>query len=162
MADVRTYDPPPREGPEGIGGWLILPTIGLFLTPLQGLIQLGQYAGLSENFQFLTGAQKTLVGIEIIGNLAIAVVMPVYLLFLLFNKKATFPRTYVIWAVANLIFIIADLIAAKILFGDVFEAAGMELMDSETTQAILRAIVLVAIWVPYMLNSRRVRNTFVQ
>ena len=162
MADAPTFGRTQREGPEGIGGWLILPTIGLVLTPLQGLMQLSEYAGLGENFQFLTSAQGAFVILEIIGNVAITLALPVFLLYLLFNKRRAFPRVYVIWAAANLLFIIVDLIAAKALFGEAFEAAGMELLDRETVQAILRAIVLVALWVPYMLNSRRVRNTFVR
>jgi hypothetical protein len=161
MTDAPPYEPPPRVGPEGIGGWLILPTVGLILTPLTGLAGLGQYSDLSEAFPYLTGAQKTFVVLEIVGNLAIVVLLPVILLFRLFGRKVGFPRLYVTWAVANFAFTIADLIAARVLFGDVFEAQGVDLVDADTLKDIFRSIVLVVIWVPYMLTSLRVRNTFV-
>lgn len=162
MTDVQTPAAPARDGPEGLGGWLILPTIGLCLTPLQGLLQLADYSGLNENLQFLTPAQTAFILVEAVANFALTVVMPVVLLVMLFTKKRSFPRLYVGWAVANLVFVLLDLIAAKILFGAIYEAAEMNLLDGETAQSLFRAIVLVGIWVPYMLSSRRVRNTFVQ
>ena len=162
MTDVQTPAVPASDGPVGIGGWLILPTIGLCLTPLQGLIQLADYSGLSENLQFLTSPQVGFIVVEALGNFAIAVVMPVVLLVMLFSKKQAFPRIYVGWAIANLVFVLLDLVAAKILFGQIYQAAGMDLLDAETGQALFRAIILVGLWVPYMLTSRRVRNTFVQ
>ena len=160
MVDVRTYDPPALHGPEGIGGWLVLPIVGLLLMPVHGVIQLGQYMELVANVQFLTGPQGTLVVLQIAANLAFAFVLPAYLLYLLFNKKREFPRTYAVWAGINLAFLIADLIAAKILFGQAMAHA--EVSGDGTMQAGLRVIVMMAIWVPYILNSRRVRNTFVQ
>ena len=161
MADVQATAMPVRDGPEGIGGWLILPMIGIILTPVQGLMQTGKYySGLAENYHLLTSAQRAFLGLEIVGQIAIAFVFPVVLLILLFNKRRAFPRIYVIWATANLVFILGDLLATKILFGDLFEASGTPLIDGETFQALARAMVLLAIWVPYMRLSRRVRNTF--
>src|SRR5262245_28222430 len=100
-----------RDGPEGIGGWLVLPAIGLALTPLRGLVDLSVYSGLSETFALLDGAQQMFLVIEIIGNLALGIGLPIFLLFLLFNKKQSFPGLYVIWAVLNFAFLICDLIA---------------------------------------------------
>lgn len=161
MTDVQATAAAVRDGPEGVGGWLILPMLGMFFTPVYGLIQLGSYFGLADSFALLTFGQRAFLVVELVGNVAIAVIFPIVLLFLLFNKKRAFPRLYIIWATANLIFIIGDLVAAKILFGALFEAAGTPLIDGETAQGVIRSIVLMVIWVPYMLNSRRVRNTFV-
>jgi hypothetical protein len=162
MTDVHTPAVPARDGPVGIGGWLILPTIGLCLTPLQGLIQLGEYSGLGENLHLLTSPQLGFIVAEALGNFAIGVVMPVILLVMLFSRKPAFPRVYVGWAITNLVFVLLDLVAAKILFGQVYETAGMNILDAETAQSLFRAVILVGLWVPYMLTSRRVRNTFVQ
>ena len=162
MADAQASIGPVRDGPEGIGGWLILPMLGMFLTPIYGIVQLSQYTGLADSFPLLTSGQKAFLIIELFGNVAIAVIFPIVLMVLLFNKRRAFPGLYIIWAAANLIFILGDLLAAKILFGDLFEASGTPLIDGETAQGIIRGIVLMVIWVPYMLNSRRVRNTFVQ
>ena len=35
-----------------------------------------------------------------------------------------------------------------------------KLIDGDTLKSILRSLILVVVWVPYMLNSVRVRNTF--
>jgi hypothetical protein len=147
-------------GPVGIGGWLILPVIGLFLTPIQGLVQMGDYSGLIKNMQYLTPAQGAFVWLEIIANLVIVVAMPIFLLVQLFRKKALFPKAYVIWAVANIAFEFLDLIVAQVLFGEIFEKSNTRLIDGDTVKSMLRSIVLVVVWVPYMKMSARVRNTF--
>lgn len=151
-----------RDGPEGIGGWLILPVIGVLLTPISGMIQLATYPDVFKLFPILSATQKLFLILEVLGNLAITIILPIVLLVLLFKKKAGFPRLYIIWAAFNFGFIIADIFVAKILFGDVFEATGTPLVDEETMKSIARGVVLVVIWIPYMLSSRRVRNTFVQ
>jgi hypothetical protein len=152
---------PEAAGEEvGIGGWLILPVIGLFLTPLQGLVQMGDYSGLMKNMQYLTAVQGGFVWFEIIANLVIVVAMPIYLLVQLFQRKALFPKAYVVWAVANIVFEFLDLIAAQALFGEIFEKSNTRLVDGDTLKSILRSVVLVVVWVPYMKISTRVRNTF--
>jgi hypothetical protein len=150
------------DGPEGIGGWLVLPILGLILTPLRGLFQLGQLADVKEALAYLTQAQIAFLVIETVLSVAIVIVLPIVLLVLVFRKKRAFPRFYVIWAVLCLLFIVGDLLVLQALFKDFFAAGGVDIVDQETLKDIGRAVALVAIWVPYMLNSRRVRNTFTQ
>jgi hypothetical protein len=164
MSETQTTgsSAPARDGPEGIGGWLVLPVIGLVLTPLRGLYQLSQLTGVKDSLQFLSSGQTAFLVVETLLSLVIAVGLPIALIVLLFNKKKAFPRLYVIWAVLCLAFLIVDLILAQALFKDIFAASGVELIDADTLKDILRTLVLVGVWVPYMLNARRVRNTFVQ
>ena len=162
MSETQAPAAPARDGPEGIGGWLILPVIGLVLTPLRGLLQLGDYSGLGEMFPLLSGGQKTFLVAEIGLNLVLVIIAPVVLLILLFNRKLTFPRLYAIWGIVSLVFLIGDLIVAKAVFPEAFGEGGVELLDDDTVREIIRAFVLVLIWVPYMLLSRRARNTFTQ
>lgn len=150
-----------QDGPVGIGGWLILPIIGLVLTPLRMVLQVGTYTDFIDAFPQLTVSQQLMILFEIAGNLVIGIVLPVILLILLANKKRLFPRLYVFWGIGNLIFLIVDLLAAYLVFREAFEASGEPFFDSETVRAIGSSVVLAAIWVPYMLQSRRVRNTFV-
>jgi hypothetical protein len=62
---------------------------------------------------------------------------------------------------ANLIFVAVDLLASYLAFREAFDASGEPFFDRETMRAIMSAVILAAIWVPYMIQSRRVRNTFV-
>lgn len=156
-----TAVPATSGSPAGIGGWLILPVIGLVVTPLGGIAHLFQYGDLAETLPYLSRPQKLFLLFEIVGNIVVTIGLPVYLLVLLFRKRAAFPGIYTIWAIASLVFIVADLAAAGIVFADAFGEGGLELFDGETVRNIFRSVVLVAIWVPYMRMSKRVKNTFV-
>jgi len=162
MSETQPSAPSAREGPEGIGGYLIVPMLGLVFMPLAGLIVFKHHIGLSEYFSMLTGAQKAFVVAEIFGYLAIAVACPLGLLVLLFGKKRAFPRLYTAWAAVSPVAVLVDLAAAKILLGDIFETQGVALFDGETAKSIQGSIVYSAIWIIYLQKSRRVQNTFVQ
>lgn len=147
--------------PVGIGGWLILPIIGLIVTPVRGLFHLASYTDLFGTMAQLTGGQAAFIIVEFIGNIAVLLVLPVILLVLLARKSVSFPRLYVVWAAAGLAFITLDIIAAQFFFGDILAASGQALLDEETLGELVRSVVTAAIWIPYMRLSRRVANTFV-
>ena len=150
-----------QDGPVGIGGWLILPIIGLVLTPLRMVVHLGSYGDIFEAFPHLNTFQQLMIVFEIAGNVLIGLILPVLLLILLINKSRRFPRLFVIWGVGNLLFVVADLVLAYVAFREAFDASSEPFFDQETIRTIASSIVLAALWVPYMIQSRRVRNTFV-
>ena len=150
-----------EQGPVGIGGWLILPIIGLFLTPLQTVLQLGLYFELFEVLPHLDLAQQLVALFEMVGTVIIYIILPLVLLLLIPNKKRSFPRLFVFWGIGNLLFLIVNLLATYLVFREAFDAGGEPFFDRETMRAIMSAVILAAIWVPYMIQSRRVRNTFV-
>jgi hypothetical protein len=86
--------------------------------------------------------------------------MPVVLLVLLVKHKRRFPGLYAAWGIVSLVFLIGDLIVGEAMFPGAFGQGGVEPVDATTIDEIIHAIVLVVIWVPYMLLSRRSRNTF--
>lgn len=154
-------DRSPASGPVGIGGWLVLPIIGLVITPLRGLFHLASYAELFQSLAVLTVGQRVFLVSEFIGNLIFLLVLPVVLLVLLFRKSASFPWLFVIWAAGGLAFLIIDLAVAQILFGDVLAASNQQLLDSESIPEVIRSLVLAVVWIPYIRMSKRVANTFV-
>lgn len=152
-----------NAGPEGIGGWLILMTIGLVVTVLSNLLIVATTTRMLGNgnwAEFTTpGAayyhplMGPLLMFELIGNSAFAL-SALVMLVLLFTKSRWFPRGMIAMYVASVLFLGADL-----FIGMQVPAVAQEIGASVT--ALVRAIFAAAIWIPYLLVSKRVRNTFV-
>ncbi len=156
--------PAKPDGPIGIGGWLILPVIGLFVFPVRVLVSLAtDYVPI---FQDGIWGNLTTRGSEVYHALWAPVIIgeifcnvgfllfDLVLLYLLFTKSHRFPKAFIVFTVANLAFIVGDAAIAWQI--PAVAARGLEGFGSEAA----RALVVVAVWVPYMLVSKRVRNTF--
>lgn len=161
MTDMQASVQTSADGPSGIGGWLILPILGMVATPLRGIFHLASYGEMLQLMDQLTSGQITFIVVEFIGNAIVLLVMPIVLLVLLFRKSASFPRWFIVWAAVGLVFVILDLITAQVLFGEILAAANLPLLDTDTMREIARSIITAVVWIPYMRVSRRVANTFV-
>jgi hypothetical protein len=165
MSEPVAATPPPAPAaaaePVGLAGWLVLPIIGLFVTPARGVFHLASYREFIGAGELLPDGLMAFIALEFIGNVVLLLVLPIFLIVLLFRKSRDFPRWYTIWAGGGLAFIVLDMIATQVLFGDILAAAGQHLLDAESMQELLRSIVTAGIWIPYMQISRRVANTFV-
>jgi hypothetical protein len=146
---------------EGIGGWLILPMIGLFLTPIAMLLVFLFERDALYALDTLTAFQRNLIVGEYVTRVILYLVMPFVLLLLMFNKRRSFPRVNIGWVVAIALFVALDLALAYLAFKRHWETSGEPFFDRETLRVIANAAWGVIIWVPYMLNSQRVKNTFV-
>lgn len=151
----------PGKVVSGIGGWLILPLLGLCLSPLIGAWTLWNSLSTFDILGQLPIHQSGFIVVETLVNLLLQVFAPIYLLVLMLQKRAIFPRLYQYLLGASLIVIILDLLLAYLLFPDVLASGAAELFDRETTRSLVRSILGVAIWIPYMARSVRVKNTFV-
>ena len=161
MSEIQAPAVPARDGPEGIGGWLLLPLVGLVVMPLRGLrLLLGDASWPAEIIRLLSRGQKAFLIGEFGLNVVLLVVMPVVLLVLLLKYKRRFPRLYAAWGIVTLVFLIGDFFLGDAMFPGAFGKGGVEPVDETTIDEIIHAIVLVVIWVPYVLLSRRSRNTF--
>ncbi len=154
-----------EENLEGIKGWLILIAIGIVITPIRiAMFMLPTYYEI-----FSTGIWEALTTsgseaynslwapiliLEIIGNSAMLLVW-LYIAYLFFSKKMIFPKWYIGLAVFSLAFIVADAFAIKLVMPD------EPVFDPDTTKELFRSLFMVAVWVPYMLLSKRVKATFV-
>lgn len=120
---------------EGLGGWLILPIIGLFVT-----IPILLYDLLSANatyeFNFYMGV-LSLIDIIFIGWAITA-------LILIFNKKKSVPKVMISLYIANIIV-----------------QGAVSFLINEYTY-LIRALIIGAIWISYFVKSERVKNTFVK
>ncbi len=156
------------ENPElaGLGGWLILVGFGVVVSPLRMILQI--YPPYTEMFsngywEIITtpGSQSynpafasILIG-EMILN-GILFFSWIYIAFLFFLKKRDFPKWYIGIMAFTLIFIIGDALLLMAFFPSI------SIADPETIKEIVQAIIGAAIWIPYMLVSKRVKATFVR
>lgn len=151
---------------KGLGGWLVLVGIGVVFTPVRMVLEIWPlYSELfsGEGYTVLTtpGSELytpyflPLVWTELVLN-SVIFLAALWLVYLYFSKHYLFPRVYIIIGVGSFLFILCDAWVVSILFPQ-FPA-----MDADTAKAIMRGVITVFIWVPYMLLSERVKITFVE
>ena len=151
--------------PTGLGGWLVLVAIGLLLSLLRlfafdvqtfvPIFRDGTWAiHTTPGSDAYHPLWAPLLVFELIGNAGF-IVAQLGLLVLFFKRSRNFPRLYVWVALLNLPFILVDAWLGSFVLTD------EPMIDPNTAKELARSIGTIAIWVPYMRVSRRVRNTFV-
>ncbi|PQO36591.1 DUF2569 domain-containing protein [Blastopirellula marina] len=148
----------------GIGGWLILVAIGIVISPIRvAMTILTTYPSI---FASGTWSQLTTPGSEhynvlwapiIIGEIVInslQLLACLYLAYLFFAKKATFPYWYIGLSLFVTAFIVVDAFAVKLVLPEA------PMFDLDTLKELVRSLISCMIWIPYMLSSRRVQATF--
>lgn len=135
---------------KGIGGWLILPAIGLILGPIIGVI--GLFASLGMYQDVARAGYGGVYALELIVLFGLLGFM-IYAAIKFFGKKKDAPKI--------MIFLYSvSLVASLVLLG-VELSAGAEEFAVETGKQLVRDIVAAAIWIPYFNVSKRVKATFV-
>jgi hypothetical protein len=168
--ETKTSLTPQENQPQGIGGWLILPVIGLFITPVWVAITTINEIIPSlqpEVWDILTtpGTQlyhplwAVMIIFELVGN-SILFVGSLVLIVLLFGKKKIFPRLIIAFYILNLVVLGIDYLAIVTFISDILPTEG-EKLGLEAMKELAKAIIGAAIWIPYFLVSVRVKNTFV-
>jgi predicted secreted protein len=163
---VRFAAPEPRAAPEpkGLGGWLVVVGIGLVVAPIRIAVACVQtYVPLFQNgsWELLTtpgtGTYHPLWAPLLLGELLVNLgflQLFLVLIFLFLRRARMFPRLYIAVLALNLAFLFVDA-----LLLDSLAATGSRTETAWTP--LLQGLASAAIWIPYMLRSRRVRNTFV-
>ena len=158
MIDINT-------DPRGIGGWLILPMLGLIIAP----IQMGALLAMVYMPIFLDGSWEILTTpgseayhhlwapilvFEILCNVCL-LVFSVILLVMFFRKHCKLPCLIIVFYVLNLAFVGIDFFVSDLI------PSVAEESDPKSVKELIKAITNAAIWIPYFLQSRRVQNTFI-
>lgn len=156
--------PPLLAEPEvrlaGLGGWLILVGFGVTLRPVMLMFSTATAMGPSFNLDVwenvtLVGRSTYQAGLgplivcEMIGN-TLLIVISVLALVLFYSKKRAFPITFVVLMAFSLLVVVGDATAVSLLLEQ----------PTSSAQEIGQAVGGAAVWIPYMLVSRRVRATF--
>ena len=160
------WDPEPFAGPanasalEGLGGWLLLPPIGLIVTLYRvaksviesaAVMDVESWVGLTKTHALWA---PTLL-LELMLQLAIGA-GALLLLWLMMKRRSNMPRIYIGWWVLVFVLTLGDAIAFQVIPALREQWSGKDAAES------VRAGVFGAFWIAYFLRSDRVRRTFVQ
>lgn len=157
---------------KGLGGWLILVGIGLFISLVYRFY--GFFESISmfsdkdisvlsnQSSEFYVTGLNILLKFELLMEIVMGIAV-IYLIYLFFSKKIKFPYTYIILLVTFLVLSIIDIAWSYSLKMPTVE---MQKIYSDELDAsligIAREFLPVIIWVLYMIKSKRVKATFVE
>ncbi len=165
MVLLYRYDIPPNSEPEiqtdarPIGGWLILFSFGIVLTPIVLLYHVfiddlffdpANWGGFMQSGNI---SNSLFMSIQLIYNL-ILLLFSIVLAVLFFQRRSSVPQLVVIRFLGNF-FITLFIMAFGSALVEGVEYNKRDLMD------ILMIFIGAAIWVPYFLVSKHVKATFI-
>ncbi|CAI6052054.1 DUF2569 domain-containing protein [Cohnella sp. JJ-181] len=150
----------------GLGGWLVLVQIGLIFTTINAILQLinTSIPSLSnETWTYLTSKQSlqyhplwgVLLIFETIVN-ALFFILSIYVLIAFYQKKANVPKLMINYYIASFLLGLVDLALIYQI------PLSRELDEGASFRATIRSFITCLIWIPYFLNSQRVKNTFLK
>ena len=150
---------------KGLNGWLLLVGFGVLLSPIRILFtSMTTFSDVYKDgvWNLLTNTDSvsyipywgSLIILEVTFNVIIFIAS-LYLVYLFFKERKAFPKIYIFLVLASLFFIVFDTFSASLVISD------QKSLDDETVKEFLRVFVGACIWIPYLLKSKRVRNTFI-
>jgi hypothetical protein len=161
---ISLYPAHTNSSPPNISGWLILLAIGVFYMPLSifsSLIKMDIFSNnvwlqldKATNATHNTSLLQLMLVIELAGMIC-SLIYSLLLVSLFLKKRDTFPVALIGFIIFNLVFTLADIL----VFNYVYERKAWE---TASVEQMTRACIAAAIWVPYMLRSEQVRETFIR
>jgi transglutaminase-like putative cysteine protease len=156
----QNYDPQPfypSAWALPIGGWLILPGIGLLISPVTIISEFIKEPGhLNGKFWYTQWAAGeyplSIVGLAENIFIVASSLYTLLLLVLFFKRRSSVPRLMIIHYAVQFGFHATDMLMIYLLTGAEAPDAGM---------TFIRISFALFVWVPYFKNSTRVKKTFV-
>lgn len=153
------------EEPSGLKGWLLLVGLGVALSPVRLLRELyalylpvftdGTWAAFTDPASpDYTPYYAGSVIIEMLTDVAFFI-LSLWLAYLFFTKSPLFPKVFIGLLLASPAMIFFCYWLRTWPFPD------ETLFNEELVTSVILSCVPAVIWIPYMLLSKRVRNTFV-
>ncbi|QND64935.1 DUF2569 family protein [Mesorhizobium loti] len=147
----------PSRNPEalvGFGGWLMLLAIGQTLSPLRTLADFANSADGYQQLMTLSNGPLAVYG-ELALNLAFLALQLVVLVSML-RRSHRFPQLFLLqWLAIPVVFVLDTIWVASVLGVPV-----SLVLAGDALVAPIASFVLTGLWVAYVYNSVRVRNTF--
>lgn len=163
LRKLNRFDPeakPSNEQHSQIGGWLILPAIGLVITPISitwdflntPFFDIVQWRMLADtNYAGYNLPLGLFVLFEFVINIAL-LCYSIFLVSIYITRRTSLPLLLIIFYASNVFVQLGDSAAAEFFALDV---------DKSGAKELIRAILGAAIWIPYFLRSERVKGTFI-
>lgn len=156
-----------KNGPEGLGGWLVLVIIGLVISLVRipwtiatdllpvlsngTLVELTDPQGAAYHPLWLP-----LIVFEFAANLFLIALSATTLTLMLARSRYT-PALAITLYACSLGILVADLLACQLI-----PALAAQPVDGESLRELGRSLFAALVWIPYFLVSKRVRATFVR
>lgn len=158
---IETDGPATETGPRGIGGWLLLIAFGQVIGTLRLLATLALHYSVPQNQEFFRQYPATAYG-ELALN-AFMVLLAIWTLSLFFRESRYFPRFFVGEVVATIALPILNTVWVALTLSRQIGApfSGFFFFEPVEIAQLGLAVIAALIWIPYVLRSRRVKNTFV-
>lgn len=165
MADIAASPTFSDTEPSGISGWLLLPAFAMIISPLRIAYEFHQsffpllkpavwLSLLSTRSTVYNPPLAVLLSWEIVANV-ILFICTIWLAIMFFKKHKSVPKFYIAWLLASCALQITDL-----FFGSLIPMVAAQ-QNGSAIGDLMKSVVATAIWVPYFLKSKRVKNTFV-
>ena len=139
----------------GLKGWLILVAIIVCLGPPGIIYSTVTYVTeASAEWQIFDGSLKYFIVVTCIMNVILTIIS-IYLIYLFFRKMNSFKICFIIYLGLSAILTILLTIWLIILVPTIFSLEILDLTE------IFGSIIPAFVWIPYMIYSKRVKNTFI-
>jgi hypothetical protein len=145
----------------GIGGWLAFLAFGQVIGIARLLVSLGQYYT-TMNSEVVSKFPTAIWGEAAMNSALIG--LCIYATVLLFRHSRNFPRFFIAQIIIVILFPLADLlwVAFTISLATARPISDFLTLEPKEGGQIIAGVIGAIIWIPYILRSRRVANTFTQ
>lgn len=166
----KRFDPVPEvvgTKPKDLGGWLILPLLGLLFTPIRLVFLMLSEDGTWFDYDMISNlldlggeytALSILVVFEMIFNIFF-IAFSVLLIYQFFKRRSSVRALMVTFYTVNLVVLLIDLVVLSFV-NDTVAVIDMQ-MRAETSSELLGSFIATVIWAPYFWFSKRSKETFV-
>ncbi|MCR8644395.1 DUF2569 domain-containing protein [Paenibacillus sp. N1-5-1-14] len=148
-----------KAGKVGLGGWLIIAQIGLYMVPFAYSLVLLQVLDIMFDSSKVLNSGVEQEGLMWTVYLAYQLIMclfmivvPIYLLIQLYGKKRILPKAIITFYLLGFVILLIDYVLLVALG---YDAANPKLGD------LIKNAIASTVWILYFKKSIRVKNTFV-
>jgi hypothetical protein len=145
-----------RDGPSGFGGWLVLVVIGQTLAPFVTAIRMLTILILAHKTIALPGGTIALYGQ--LAFYAAFLFIEIVCVSAMYRRSKEYPRLFLLQWLALIVVAIGDILLPSVALN----RPVLSVLGEMNMSRVLSPIPMVALWVLYMFESARVRNTFTQ